>query len=83
MKNKSTAYILWCLGFVGLCGIHRFYMGKIGTGIIWLFTFGLFGFGQLLDLFLISEQVDTINTRKNINKLTNITLANAIEKGEK
>lgn len=83
MLNKTTAYILWCLGFVGICGVHRFYMGKIGTGILWLCTFGLLGWGQLIDIFLISEQVDNINSKNKINDLTSIAYSNAVEKGKK
>lgn len=63
-KDKGTAYILWCLCIIGVCGIHRLYIGKIGTGILWLFTFGLFGFGQLIDLFLLGGQVDTYNLKE-------------------
>lgn len=48
-----VAYCMWCLCFVGLCGMHRIYMGQTGLGLLWLFTGGLCGIGQLIDLILI------------------------------
>ena len=46
-KNKWVAFFLClCLGFVGA---HKFYEGKIGMGILYLCTFGLFGFGWIID----------------------------------
>mgnify|MGYP002539701094 CR=1 FL=1 len=50
-KKRGLAALL-CL-FLGCLGIHRFYVGKIGTGILWLLTFGLFGIGTIIDLLVI------------------------------
>ena len=62
--NKvSSAYILWLGCILQLNGLHRLYNGKIGTGLLWLFTFGLFGVGQLMDIFLIPNMVDDYNTK--------------------
>jgi hypothetical protein len=41
------------MGLFGVCGLQRFYMGQVVWGLVYLLTFGFFGIGQLVDLFLI------------------------------
>ena len=53
-KNKWVAFFL-CL-FLGGLGVHRFYEGKIGTGILWLLTLGLGGIGWIVDLVIIATK---------------------------
>lgn len=51
-KDKTVALLL-CI-FLGMYGAHRFYEGRIGTAILWMFTFGLFGLGWLYDVIRIA-----------------------------
>jgi TM2 domain-containing membrane protein YozV len=55
--------ITWILlTFLGLFGIHRFYMGKWLSGIVYLLTGGIFGLGYLYDLWTLNDQVSLINS---------------------
>ena len=53
-----VSYILCGAGFLGIGGLHRLYNGKIGTGLLWLCTGGLFYIGQVVDLLIIPNMVD-------------------------
>jgi TM2 domain-containing membrane protein YozV len=57
--DYSVAWIL--LTFLGLFGVHRMYMGKWLTGILWLLTGGLLGLGYLYDYWTLNEQITTVN----------------------
>jgi TM2 domain-containing membrane protein YozV len=61
--SNGVAYLLWLLGLLGFCGIHRFYVGKPLTGLLWLFTGGLLLVGQFIDLLLIPGMVDRANRK--------------------
>lgn len=50
-KSRTLALVLAI--FLGEFGIHRFFVGKVGTGIIYLCTGGLFGIGWIIDIIMI------------------------------
>ncbi len=57
--DYTVAWLL--LVFVGYFGIHRMYMGKWLTGILYLCTVGLFGIGYIYDLWTLNDQITLIN----------------------
>ena len=57
--NYTVAWVL--LTFLGLLGVHRFYMGKVVTGIIYLLTLGLLGIGYLYDFWTLNDQISVVN----------------------
>ena len=61
MKEKEiwVTYLLWF--FFGFLGVHKFYLGKTGTGILYILTGGLFIIGWLVDIFTIPSQVRRYN----------------------
>lgn len=76
MKSKVSAYILWILSIFGCLGFHRFYIGKVGTGLIWMFTGGVAGIGGLIDLFTLGGQVEQYNTNQELKQMRATSLSN-------
>jgi len=66
MYSTGIAYLLWLLSGFGALGFHRFYLGKIPSGLLWMFTGGLFTFGSIYDLITLPAQVREANYRNAI-----------------
>jgi TM2 domain-containing membrane protein YozV len=58
--DYTFAWIL--LTFLGMFGIHRMYMGKWITGLVYLLTFGIFGVGYVYDFWTLNDQITVINS---------------------
>lgn len=60
--NYNVAWVL--LTFLGVLGIHRFYMGKWPTAVLYLLTGGLFLVGIVYDFWTLNDQISEINSGK-------------------
>ena len=57
MYSLGLAYLLWAIGGFGTLGLHRFYLRRHGTGVLWLLTGGVFWIGAVVDLFRLPTMV--------------------------
>ena len=64
MYSLGLAYLLWLLSGFGALGFHRFYMGKVPTGLLWMFTGGLGMIGSIYDFLTLPGQIREANIRK-------------------
>ena len=60
-KNQLTDYLMGGLGFVGINGMHRLYLGLYGRGVALILTFGGCGVWQLIDVATIYERIALLN----------------------
>jgi TM2 domain-containing membrane protein YozV len=70
MKSKIATYFLWF--FLGIFSAHRFYLGKIGSGILYLLTGQLLGIGWVIDFFLIDGMVERYNLENRVSKIETV-----------
>ncbi|MDR2104115.1 MAG: TM2 domain-containing protein [Treponema sp.] len=63
MYSVGLAYLLWLVSGFGALGFHRFYLGKIPTGLLWMFTGGLGMVGSIYDFLTLPGQVREANLR--------------------
>ncbi len=61
MYSVGLAYLLWLVSGCGALGFHRFYLGKVPTGLLWMFTGGLGMIGSFYDFFTLRRQVRDAN----------------------
>jgi TM2 domain-containing membrane protein YozV len=68
-QNRLTiAYFLWLAGFFGAPGLHRLYNGKIVSGLFWFFTLGIFGVGQLIDVFFVPGMTEEHQLKRRLKQ---------------
>ena len=60
--NYSVAWLL--LTFLGMFGVHRMYMGKWVTGLLYMVTFGFFLVGYIYDFWTLNSQISSINLER-------------------
>jgi predicted transcriptional regulator len=64
MYSVGIAYFLWLISGFGALGFHRFYLGKIPSGLLWMCTGGLGMIGSVFDFFTLPGQVQEANIRR-------------------
>lgn len=79
-KSTATTWILWF--FLGNIGAHRYYLGKIGTGVAMTLTLGCFGIWTIVDIFLINGMLNKKNTDIESEIISEVNLMSKARKKE-
>lgn len=79
-KSTATTWILWF--FLGNIGAHRYYLGKVGTGVAMTLTLGCFGIWTLIDIFLNNGMINKKNTEIESGIISELKLMNNARKKE-
>jgi TM2 domain-containing membrane protein YozV len=66
MYSVGIAYLLWLVSGFGALGLHRFYLGKVPSGLLWMFTGGLCMLGSIYDFFTLGGQVQKANMERTL-----------------
>ncbi len=80
-KSAGTTWLLWF--FTTSFGGHRFYLGKTGTAVAMLLTFGGLGIWSFIDLFLLNGMIKDTNERIENDILSEIRLLKSAEHNSK
>ncbi|MDR2792060.1 MAG: TM2 domain-containing protein [Treponema sp.] len=84
MYSVGIAYLLWLISGFGALGLHRFYLGKVPSGLLWMFTGGLCMVGSIYDFFTLGGQVRKANMeRALLNGYTDALPHDAYEEGRR
>ncbi|MGM0876403.1 MAG: TM2 domain-containing protein [Bacillota bacterium] len=73
-KSTGTTWLLWF--FLGSLGVHRYYLGRIGSGVAMTLTLGVFGLWTLIDIFLINGMINKKNAEVETQVISEIKLIN-------
>lgn len=79
-KSTATTWILWF--FLGNIGAHRYYLGKIGTGVAMTLTLGCLGIWTFIDIFLINGMINKKNNEIESGIISELNLISKARKKE-